>query len=204
MARIMNVDYEAMPGKISQMRVQAESLNAELVTAYGSVSNMHNAWYGKRYNALVKTFNELVPKINEMLELVVGDIPFTLETIANNYAQADMGSNITSANKTTPNKITELAMSNEIGMKFLSEEVETIKEKVFSSFDSVSKQMGEIESQYSGIQWESEAAAAFKTRFSQLKNEIISSFESITKLFVTLMEQAMSDIQAAETANTVQ
>ena len=70
MARIMNVDYEAIPGKAQQMRSQGEELNTELTTAYQSITDMHNAWYGKRYNELVKSFNNIIPQINEMLQLV--------------------------------------------------------------------------------------------------------------------------------------
>ena len=110
MARIMNVDYEAIPGKAQQMRSQGEELNTELTTAYQSITDMHNAWYGKRYNELVKSFNNIIPQINEMLQLVVGDIPFALETVANNYSQADKGSNVTSANNTAPKKISNFTI----------------------------------------------------------------------------------------------
>ena len=204
MAKIMNVDYEAMPGQAGQMRTHGEGLNSEMTTAYRSVADMHNAWYGKRYNELIKSFNELSPKINELLELVVGEIPFALETIANNYAQADMGANVTSANKTAPNRIVELATSNDIGMKFLTSEVTTTKTNVSNNFKKAIEKMNTIETVYNTIQWQSEAADAFKTRFTKLKSEIISAFESIDSQFTTLMEQTLSDIQSTENANTVQ
>ena len=134
MARIMNVDYEAIPGKAQQMRSQGEELNTELTTAYQSIADMHNAWYGKRYNELVKSFNNIIPQINEMLQLVVGDIPFALETVANNYSQADKGSNVTSANNTAPKKISNLSLSNDVGMKFLTSEVSSTQSKVSTNF----------------------------------------------------------------------
>ena len=102
MANITNVDYVAIPAQAQNMRALGQELNNELSTAYQSIANMHNCWYGKRYNELVKEFNNMVQQINELLELVVGEIPFALETIANNYSQADQGSNITSAAKTAP------------------------------------------------------------------------------------------------------
>lgn len=204
MAKIMNVDYEAMPGQAGQMRAHGEALNAEMTTAYKSIADMHNVWYGQRYNALVKEFNTLAPKINELLELVVGEIPFALETIANNYSQADKGSNACSANKTAPNKIAELAISSDVGMKFLTADVTTTKTNVSNNFKNAKEKMNTIESVYNGIQWQSEAADAFKAKFTRLKSEIISAFENIDSQFTTLMEQTLSDIQATENANTVQ
>ena len=105
MAQIDHVDYEAMPRQAKQMREYAIELNGEIRTAYSNVGEMHNSWYGIRYNELVKDFNELVPQVNDLLKLVVTDIPFAVETIANNYAQADKGQNVTSAEETAANKI---------------------------------------------------------------------------------------------------
>ena len=204
MARIMNVDYEAIPGQAQQMRAYGEELNSELTTAYQSVADMHNAWYGKRYNELVKSFNNIIPQINELLQLVVGDIPFALETIANNYSQADTGSNVTGANNTAPKKITDLAMSNDVGMKFLTSEVSATQSKISTNFKNAKEKMNTIESAYSQIQWESEAAEAFEAKFKKLKSEIVSAFEDIESQFTKLMNQTQEDIQSAENANTVQ
>ena len=63
MARIINVDYEAIPAQAQQMRTYGQDLNNELTTAYQSIADMHNSWYGQRYNALVKEFNNIIPQI---------------------------------------------------------------------------------------------------------------------------------------------
>ena len=204
MANITNVDYEGMPAHAALMRTYGQELNSEITTAYKSIADMHNSWYGQRYNSLVKEFNNLVPKINELLELVVGEIPFALETIANNYAQADKGSNAIGANNTAPNKIAELAISSDVGMKFLTEEVTTVKSNVSTNFKNAKEKMTTIEGEYNKIEWQSEAADKFRTRFQTLKNEIVTAFENIESQFTTLMEQTLSDMQAAESANTVQ
>ena len=83
MAKIDHVDYEAMPRQAKAMREYALELNNELRTAYSNVGEMHNSWYGVRYNELVKDFNELIPQVNDLLKLVVTEIPFAVETIAN-------------------------------------------------------------------------------------------------------------------------
>ena len=54
---------------------------------------------------------------------MVTDIPSALETVANNYSQADKGSNVTSVSKEGPKKITTISQSNDVGMKFLTSEV---------------------------------------------------------------------------------
>ena len=62
MAQIMNVDYEAMPNQAKQMRQYAIELNNEFKTAYSYIGDMHNSWYGVRYNELVRDFNNLAPR----------------------------------------------------------------------------------------------------------------------------------------------
>ncbi len=204
MAKIMNVDYEAIPGQAQQMRALGQELNSQMTAAYQSITDMHSVWYGKRYNALVQEFNNLIPQINDMLDLVVGQIPFALETVANNYSQADTGTNVTAANKTEPRRISNIPMSNDVGMKFLTSEVNSTQTKVSDNFETATEKMNVIEATYSKIQWESEAAEAFASKFKKLKGEIVTSFESIKAQFTKLMNQTQEDIQRAESSNTVQ
>ncbi len=204
MASIMEVDYEDIPNKANEMRQKGQELNTEISTAYESIANMHSSWYGKRYNELVKEFNKIIPQINELLELVVGDIPFTLETIANNYSQTDKGSNVTTANKTSPKKISDINISNDVGMKFLTSEVTTVQQSVSKNFTVAKENMNQIESVYGKVKWQSEASETFKAKFTKLKNEIINAFDDIETQFTKLMNQTKDDVQNAENANTVQ
>ena len=206
MARIMNVDYEAIPGQAQQMRSLGQELNSELTTAYQSIADMHNAWYGKRYNELVKSFNNIIPQINEMLQLVVGDIPFSLESIANNYSQTEDGYNITSAQQTAPSKVSELGPYSEGAedkMRYISADVETTKNQIVSDFDNAKSKMEAIKSVYDQTPWDGDASEAYSSTLTRLKNEIITSFENITTQFTNLMNQAEADVNAAETGNTV-
>ncbi len=204
MPKIMNVDYEAIPKNAQQMRAYGTQLNGQMTTAYKSIGDMHNYWYGKRYNELVKLFNQLIPKINDMLTLVVTDIPYTLETVANNYSQADKGQNVTTAKKETPKKITNLTIPNDVGMKFLTSDVQSTQNSVDKNFTNAISQMNNIETEYKKVNWQSEASGAFEAKFAKLKQDIIDSFEDIQGQFKSLMEQTQQDIEATEQANTVQ
>ena len=165
---------------------------------------MHNSWYGIRYNELVKDFNELVPQVNDLLKLVVTDIPFAIETIANNYAQADKGQNVTSAEETAANKIENLPIINDVGMRFMTGEVSNTQRAVSEKFESAKELMNRIESEYNRVDWQSEASESFKARFAQLKSDILASFDNINNQFTKLMTQTQQDIEATEKANTVQ
>lgn len=204
MARIQNVDYEAIPAKASAMRSIGEQLNQELVKIYQEITNLHNVWYGKRYHSLVTDFNAMIPQLNSMLELVIGEIPFTLETVANNYAKVDTGTTIVGANKTEPIKITDISIAADVGMRFLESEVTTTQQSVSNSFDSAKQIMDSFEGVFREVQWESEAADAFRSKFNQLKGSIVTSFENINSDFVKLMQQALDDMQSTESANTIQ
>lgn len=203
MAKIQNVNYEAIPKQAKQMRAYGKELNNEITAAYKSVTDMHTSWYGKRYNALVKEFNKLTSNINELLSLVVTEIPFTLETVANNYSQADRGSNATTAVKEMPKKITNINLSSDTGMKFLTEQVSSVQSNVSKNFQNAKTKMNTIETEYRKIQWQSEASEAFKAKFTKLKKQIITAFDEINTSFTKLMNQTKDDIQKAESANTV-
>ena len=204
MARIDHVDYEAMPRQAKAMREYALELNNELRTAYSNVGEMHNSWYGVRYNELVKDFNELIPQINDLLKLVVTEIPFAVETVANNYAQADKGQNVTSAEETSANNIENLPITNDVGMRFMTAEVANTQRSVSEKFDASKELMNKIEAEYNRVEWQSEASESFKARFNKLKNDILMAFDNINNEFSKLMTQTQQDIETTEKANTVQ
>ena len=203
MARIQSVDYEAMPVQANEMRGYGKQLNGEMTKVYSSVAEMHNSWYGKRYNELVKAFNNMIPQINDMLTLVVTDVPFALETIANNYAQADRGSNVTVANNEPHNKITNISISHDVGMKFITGNVLDARKNISTNFSNARDLMNKIESVYMKINWQSEAAEAFKAKFTKLKNNMVAQFENINTEFTKLMQQTEQDIANTEKANNV-
>lgn len=204
MAKIDHVDYEAMPRQAKAMREYALELNNELRTAYSNVGEMHNSWYGVRYNELVKDFNELIPQVNDLLKLVVTEIPFAVETIANNYAQADKGQNVTSAEETSANNIENLPITNDVGMRFMTAEVANTQRSVSEKFDASKELMNKIEAEYNRVEWQSEASESFKARFKKLKNDILMAFDNINNEFSKLMTQTQQDIETTEKANTVQ
>ena len=204
MARIDHVDYEAMPRQAKAMREYALELNSELRAAYTNIGEMHNSWYGVRYNELVKDFNELIPQINDLLKLVVTEIPFAVETVANNYAQADKGQNVTSAEETSANNIENLPITNDVGMRFMTGEVSNTQRAVSEKFESAKELMNRIESEYNRVDWQSEASESFKARFEKLKNDILSAFDNINNEFSKLMTQTQEDIENTEKSNTVQ
>jgi len=203
MAVINQVDYEAIPGVARQMRTLGQELNNELTTAYAKVSEMHNYWYGNRYNELVKGFNGMIPGLNELLGLVVREIPYALETIANNYGKADKGVNITSASMIEPKKIAELAVPSDVGMKFLSNEVGNIKNGITTNFNKTKEKMNALETTFNKITWQSESATTFKAKFKSLKNDIINALDEVETSFNKLMTQAINDMQAIEKANNI-
>ena len=204
MARIDHVDYEAMPRQAKAMREYALELNSELRAAYTNIGEMHNSWYGVRYNELVKDFNELIPQVNDLLKLVVTEIPFAVETIANNYAQADKGQNVTSAEETSANNIENLPITNDVGMRFMTAEVANTQRSVSEKFDASKELMNKIEAEYNRVEWQSEASESFKARFNKLKNDILMAFDNINNEFSKLMTQTQQDIETKEKENTLQ
>ena len=141
MSDIQNVDYEAFPAQAAQIRSYAQELNTELTNAYTNITNMHNVWYGKRYNSLVTSFNNIIPQLNQLLDLVVGEIPYAIETAANNYSNVDEKGNIVSAQNTPSNKIAEIPVINDVGLRFMPADVSDIQNQVSTNLDNSKSKM---------------------------------------------------------------
>ena len=203
MSKVEIVDYNDLAIKAKDIRNHAKELNEQFTKIYQEITAMHQGWYGKRYNELAKDFNELAPTINEMLKLTYGEIPFALETVANNFSQADTGSNTTSAQQTQETKMPNVPTPNDVGMRFMETQVRDTKTKVTSSFKNANTKMQEIETTYNKITWKSESAEAFRAKFTKLKNQITKEIEQINSQFDKLMEQAMEDLRITEQKNTV-
>ena len=203
MAKVEYVDYKDLAIKAKDIRSHAQTLNKELSTAYKNVIDMHKDWYGVRYNELAKDFNELAPAIDEILKITVTDIPFALETVANNFSQVDSKVNVTSAQQTQAIKMENVPTPSDVGMRFLTAEVTAIKESVRSNFKNAVTELNTIESVYNKISWKSESAEAFHAKFTKLKTQITNEIETINSQFDRLMKQTLDDIQTTENKNTV-
>lgn len=200
---IQKVDYEAMPGVVREMQAGGKALNDDFKKVYEEVNNMHESWYGKRYNSLVDGFNNMIPSINEMMKLVRVEIPNSLGTIAKNYAKVD-GQNVSyTADSNAP--INQIAKKNDVGMRFVLNNVVAARTKVEKNFNAAKTDMNKIETTFKKMDsiWQSEAANAFKRKFTELKKNIEENITSILNDFSSLMEQAQQDMTATENTNTV-
>ena len=203
MAQVDVVDYEKMPTYAKQIRSYGQSLNAEITAAYKSIVQLHDYWYGVRYGKLLNSFINMVPDINKILKLVVSDIPDSLEQIASNYSLVDSGKKI-ALNPASPKLVsTTMAVPKDVGMRYKSDKVSEIKSTISSNFKNAIKKMEDISTSYSRITWKSTSSDAFGKEFAKLKNNIVSSFNSINKEFTTLMNAAEADMKAAEANNTI-
>ena len=203
MAQIRSVVYTELPDQAKQIRGKAGELNTKLHTIYQSVDTMRAEWYGKRYNDLVSTFNGMVPSLNQIVDLMFREVPSTLETIANNYSNVDRGSNITTVDNTPANRLQDIPNSTEVGMRFQTNPVTETKAKCNSLFAEVVTNLNELQTLVTNLSWDSDASVQFRDRFQSLKNSIIASIEDVKAKFEQTMQQALADMQATETANTV-
>lgn len=202
MAKIEYVDYVGLAAKAKEIRSHAEILNKHFTNAYKSVINMHKDWFGERYNDLGRDFNELAPSIDEILKITVTEIPFNLETVANNYSQANTGTNITSAQATHYVKMENVPTPNDTGMRFMTQQVTLAKDGIKAMLKSAVTELDTIESTYNKISWQSEAADVFRTKFRMLKTKIKKEIETINTQFDRLMQETLDQMQITEDNNT--
>ena len=201
MANIRGARYSQIYGNAREIREHGREINKLMRNMYVEVRSLKRSWYGERYNKLVTLFNDLSKDINKILVLVVGRLPSTLETIANNYARVDTGSYIGRVNNVSPVKVSEITKSKQKGMRFVTSEVNSSKSKIEKMLDEMVSQMNQIETKFKSINWQSGASQSIKTSFEKTKNNIVNSINQIKTTFNKLVTEATAEIEAAENAN---
>lgn len=200
---VKTVQFAQIPNIAKQMRTQGQNLHTEFKNAYASVTAMKSDWYGNRYNTLINGFNEIRTSINDILTIVVTELPKALETVANNYSNFESGNNVCTVQTTSFQAIGEINESTQSGMRFILTSVQTTQTRVNANFTKALEIMGQIERTFGTITWESESATTFKAKFTELKRKIEKSIGDIKEAFGKNMKSTFDDIQAAERANTV-
>lgn len=203
MANVQNVNYEEIPSKAKSLRELGKDINRKLTKIYNSIDEMHNYWYGIRFNELEMSFNDLVSDINELLQLIVGDIPFALETIANDYSNLDRGMSLTSAVNTSPIRILLLDIKNDVGMGFISSEVITIHDSIKQDFETVERYLNEYQSIFSQIDWNSDAANVYKSKFDRIIAFFNNKIDDINAKFDAIIIQTEEDVENAENDGSI-
>lgn len=202
MASISEVNYEEIPGKANEIQQQGTQLNAELSSAWNSVNELRSTWHGLRYNTLISYFNNITDSVNQLLKLVICEIPETLGTVAKNYAAAD-GSSVAAVGAGSVTMVETLSDSDTSTMAYNSGNASDVQSAVNGNISNAEDYMNSIESIFAGINWQSEASEAFSQKFAKLKAQIVDALTNISTQFTNLMQAAQSDIEGAESANTV-
>lgn len=203
MSLTITVDYENIPGQSSQARNIGMQINEILLDVYRNVTDMHNFWYGKRYNDIVTNFNSLVPQLNNFLEIVVSEIPYIFEKIVNNFSEVDIKQNMTVAQKESVQQIQTIPLSTEVGMKYIQGEVANIQNAIESDFHEIISLMSGLENTINQIGIEYETADNFKSQFKSLANSFRQFIENLERQFTNAMNVNRTQIQKAESGNTI-
>lgn len=205
MANIGNVDYMSIPAKTDQMRGVGRELNEKMQNMYDKIRELHEFWYGERYNRLVEGFNKIRPSVNNIVELIFTQLPASLDTIANNYSKLDRSMNIRTVSDEKPRIIEELPKMDDTGkFRFISNSVAEVKQEVEAKISKGIELIDEFENIYRTIDWESDAATAYQSLFAKLKEEVVTSLNNLKKDFTELMLQAEQDAKLTEDTNTVE
>lgn len=200
MANIYQADYSSIPKIAKTIRELGLEMNTAFEKIYKKVENLRKYWYGSKYNKLVSMFNELAENVNEMLKMVVTDIPTSLGTVAYNYAVADHFA-LAKAQVTKPRKIGQIEKANQKQARFKTTEVETVRKNIESQFNQIQSKMNEIEKIYSKLSWISDASKTHFNKFSKLKTTILKNIDSIKSSFTKFVKEASASFEQAENAN---
>lgn len=204
-AKIKQANYGIIARQAKDMRKKGQTLNINFTNIHSELdTTLKNGWSGKRYNKLAQIFNKIVPTLNTALNVIVDEIPYNLQLVANNYSQADADYNCTTATHEAPRKIKELGKTDENdNIKLLSAQVRASEKKVSRNIEDAIVKLNEIVKLFDGIAWQSEARERFKENLHKYQNDIKKTFEEIQTIISTYMTKAATKADAAESANTI-
>lgn len=200
----VKVDYDEIPIESKSIRGYAKEINSNLIEVYKEVADMHAHWYGKRYNELVEKFNNLVPQLNQFLELIVGEVPCMYEKIANNFSEVDINQNVTTSQEEPVIKLTENPIINDVGMRYIEEEVTVAEKSIVSILHDTIDTMEIINRTVSQMELVCDGAEEFNSQFSKLTDTFKQVLNNIETQFNMLMEQDRNLMKEAEKDSTVE
>lgn len=200
----VKVDYDEIPIESKSIRGYAKEINSNLIEVYKEVADMHAHWYGKRYNELVEKFNNLVPKLNQFLELIVGEVPCMYEKIANNFSEVDINQNVTTSQEEPVIKLTVNPIINDVGMRYIEEEVTVAEKSIVSILHDTIDTMEIIYRTVSQMELVCDGAEEFNSQFSKLTDTFKQVLNNIETQFNMLMEQDRNLMKEAEKDSTVE
>lgn len=198
------VDYENIPSKAKKIREDARQINSKLLDVYSQLENMQNSWRGTKYEELIKKYTTLIPTFNESLEVIVTEIPYMFETIANEFSNIDIQKNITTAQRDVPNKISEIKIAEQKDLKYIMADVEKAQNAIIADFNEINNLLENIGTTIGQIQIDITAMTEFS---SYMKKFIIKYKELINdnfKQFSSYMEEVKNTMQLVEKNNTIQ
>ena len=198
------VDYENIPSKSKKIREYARQINGKLLDIYSQLEKMQNSWNGARYEELIKIYTSLIPVFNKSLEIVVTEIPYMFEVIANSFSTIDIQRKIIIAQRETPKKITAITKTKSKSLKYFGFLVEKDKKAILADFNEINNLLDNIGIIIGQIQIESDAMVEFKTSVKRFINEYKKLINTNSKKFSTIMDQIKNIIELAEKNNTIQ
>ena len=169
------VSYEEIVYISNKMANYAEILNLEMALCYSNFIEMNKIWSCKEYYELIRKFNDIILKLNSLLELFNREIFINLENIANSYSVDGKKYSIDKELKI----ISCLPVSEKSEEIFSKDELVVMKEKVLNNFYNIEKMLEKIEKDYNKIEKYSGKTDTIKNEFMALKNDIITDIENI-------------------------
>ena len=198
------VDYENIPSKAKKIREDARQINSKLLDVYSQLEKMQNSWRGAKYEELAKKYTSLIPVFNRSLEVLVTEIPYMFEVISNEFSNVDIQKNITTAQRETPKKITEISIQKDKNLKYLISGIESAKNAIIKDFNEISNLLDSIGTTIGQIQIENSAMTEFKKYAQKFISEYRQLISTSVKQFSSSMEQIKNIIQLAEANNNIQ
>lgn len=126
------------------------------------------------------------------------------EKIANNFSEVDINQNVTTSQEEPVIKLTENPIINDVGMRYIEEEVTVAEKSIVSILHDTIDTMEIINRTVSQMELVCDGAEEFNSQFSKLTDTFKQVLNNIETQFNMLMEQDRNLMKEAEKDSTVE
>lgn len=202
MGDYIKIDYSSIPAQSKSIRNSAVDVNNKLLEVYNKIAEMHVCWYGKRYNEMVTYFNELVPNLNKFLDLIIGEVPYMFDEIANTISDVDIQQNVAVPQKDSIQKLQTVPIIDDVGMRYISSEVDEISNEIMQLLQDAEDSMEGVKRTVYSVPLECAGSEEYKNGFANLNNAFQYTINNIKVQFAKLMQADRELMEKTEKENS--
>lgn len=183
------------------IRENGKEFERYLHNAFNELDNMHSFWQGQKYNQLRTEFNKIISDLNRMIDFSVSKLPTAIEEIANMFAEADLGDQVTSVTEEAYEPIVLLNQYKDSELRFSINDTIASKDVINRSFENAKEKMNIIFDILGNLSWNDPSVQTLQQSLMKTKTKIEDDFNTVINRFENMIAETTKAIEQMEKTN---